>query len=1776
MKKGKRQVLAFALSLIVILTDAGLMEMRASAHELEQEMVCGESGEEDADTLSENDAGQGELEEDGSDTEEKEGLEEETGESGAEDSGIGEELPSEDTDDSMQEEEPAVVSEESVSVSGNETEQLVLSAEKSGENIASGQYKNEEDGSDITWIIDANGKLTVSGTGNFGPDVDIPPDNISNWGWYPWLVYDNKIKSAEIRVTGTTNATHLFWGCSNLNNVDLSAFDTSKVTDMSAMFANCSNLNVLDVTNLDTSKVVNMSGMFTHCNNLNVIDVSRLDTSNVTNMSGMFDGCESLKSINLSSFDTSNVTDMLGMFRGCSSLEKIDVSGFDTSRVTDMTVMFAECEALKELDLSAFHVENVISMYEMFRQCTQLKKVQIGTFHTKKLCVIEGMFMDCKNLTSLDLSGFDFSTLEGSGNADGVFKNCDALMAIDTPYNTKTKIMLPVMEGYFWCDPDGTVITELPQNQDKSIKITQTILDSGKEIASGEYKENGSSLRWRLDAAGKLTVEGAGEFAGNYGIYRAPWYDKKGYIKSAEIHVNNMKNASYMFNGCSKLANIDVSSFDTSQVTNMAGMFRGCESFTDIDLSSFDTSNVTDMSDMFSMLTYEIINVSYVGPESINMSSFKTGKVTDMSGMFLGCGNLKNLDLSSFDTRNVRNMNHMFASCGSLTELDVNGFHTENVTDMSYMFSTCNALKNLDLSHFDTGRVTDMNGMFSGCDTLESLDVSIFNTANVENMSGMFDDLKLLTSLDVSSFDTSKVKDMSWMFNNCKNLTSLDVSGFDTDRVTNMSLMFFDCGQDQIQLDVSHFNTSHVTDMSGMFQSSGAAHLDVSQFDTGNVVYMSSMFASNSLMSVDVSGMNTTKVKDMSNLFLGCRKLKELDLSSFDVANATRMTGMFEGCLALNKMETPKNLRQFVGLPVSETGDEWHDDAGKTYTELPMNLDYSVTLRRKGNSEGGDTTRKNVYISGIKIANKVYDGSPNSYTGTAVVLDTSGNQIEGVSLTHTYSGTLSDGSVYAETEEAPSQAGSYTLTFKISGDGAAGYNLNRAAYSFDIIRKAVTITAESVEIEIGERLPETADLKYTIDGLIENDTLPQNPSLKYSVEHITTEREGKYEIIPYGANEGNNYRIKYVNGILLVGNYGEIPVEDIPNGGIIPEGLWVAGIAEDGYDYTGKAVRPQVRVYDYKTPLREKKDYTIAYARNTKAYSYASSDKEYDAKKAPTITVTAKGNYSGKETVSFKIRPLDIGGEGFSADNMAVAYKKNGVQKPIPALSWNGKKLKNKADYTVAYYDSQDNELDAVKEVGEYYIVLTGRGNFSGSLGINLTVTDRLKLMNKVSVAGIKGQPYTGDAIMPVLTVKDGRKTLTEDVHYAVSYRHNTEVGTAYAVVTGIAEAGYCGTKRVSFKITGTPIKNASVTGLAGQKFVYEGVDMTPQLQLGIRSNKDEAVKPLVMGTDYTVTWQKNRNAGTATVIFTGKGAYTGNLKKTFKIGKFDIAANADSRFVAALEQETIPYAKGGAKPKVSVKFKNSDGSWQILTEGQDYTLSYRNHTAVNDGSRADKQPTVIVKGKGNFSGIYGAVLNYRINPQELGQLSITAQDKTYQNRKNIYATKVTVTDLNGKILRAGTDYEKAFIYTYEDETVVTDTADDRAVTRAAGELVGKNDMIPAGTKLNVRIETKAGSNYTGSLVGEYRITQAAISTASVSIPKQTYTGQPIILDKSQITVRIKGTVVKEDQYEIVQSSYKNNVKKGNASVTIRGVGNYGGTKTVKFAIKAKGFVWWK
>ncbi len=516
---------------------------------------------------------------------------------------------------------------------------------------------------------------------------------------------------------------------------------------------------------------------------------------------------------------------------------------------------------------------------------------------------------------------------------------------------------------------------------------------------------------------------------------------------------------------------------------------------------------------------------------------------------------------------------------------------------------------------------------------------------------------------------------------------------------------------------------------------------------------------------------------------------------------------------------------------------------------------------------------------------------------------------------------------------------------------------------------------------------------------------------------------------------------------------------------------------------------------------------------------------------------------------------------------MTIAYSGK-AQKPLPTLYWNEKKLKNNTDYTITYYDSTgEKKLASVKDNGSYYIRLAGKGNFTGERTIRLTVTDKLRLMSKVTVTKVKNQPYTGAAIMPALTVKDGKSVLKEGEHYTIAYSRNTAVGTAYAVVTGIEKAGYSGTKRISFKITGTSIGRAVVTGLTGTTFQYNGTAHEPALVLKVKDGGKE--KTLTLGSDYKITWQKNLNAGTATVLFTGVGGYSGSLKKTFKINAFNIAENKENCFNVALTADSVPYAKGGAKPDMTVTFRRPDGSEQKLQEGRDYTVTCQNNKALYDGS-SGKQPSVTVKGKGNFSGTYATKLSYRIVPRNIGELELGVSDSVYQNKKNACVSKVTVTDIDGRVLTAGKDYEKKPVYTYKSDTML-----DNGTMRAAGSAVDRDDIVPAGTVLKVAVTAKNGGNYTGTLEGEYRITKASISKTAVTVRRQTYTGQEIILDKSDITVRIKGKQVDESQFEIVEGSYKNNVKKGTASVTIRGVDNYGGTKTIRFTIKAKGFLWW-
>ena len=317
------------------------------------------------------------------------------------------------------------------------------------------------------------------------------------------------------------------------------------------------------------------------------------------------------------------------------------------------------------------------------------------------------------------------------------------------------------------------------------------------------------------------------------------------YTEVEKVYLNT--NTQYMFSFMRNLTTLNLSNFDTSNVTNMRSMFSSMYNLTTLDLSNFDTSKVTDMNSMFSDMSKLT---------SLNLPNFDTSNVTNMGYMFSGMSKLTSLNLPNFDTSNVTNMQYMFFNMPSLTTLDLSSFDTSQVTNMSGMFLGMSKLTSLNLPNFNTSNVTNMKSMFHNMSSLTTLNLSNFNTSKVTNMDSMFSHMRSLITLNLSNFNTSQVTDMKSMFLGTSNLTSLNLSNFDTSQVTDMSSMFYGIYNLAI-LDLSSFNTSKVTDMRRMFY---LYDMDISK-DKLEKIYVNNDF-------------NTAKLTNFSEMFKNRKKLR--------------------------------------------------------------------------------------------------------------------------------------------------------------------------------------------------------------------------------------------------------------------------------------------------------------------------------------------------------------------------------------------------------------------------------------------------------------------------------------------------------------------------------------------------------------------------------------------------------------------------------------------------------------------------------------------------------------------------------------------------------------------------------------------------------------------------------------------------------------------------------------------------------------------------------------
>lgn len=169
----------------------------------------------------------------------------------------------------------------------------------------------------------------------------------------------------------------MFALCSNLETLDLSHFNTERVTTMAQMFYGCTKLHDLNISSFNTEKVTSMNQMFSNCSSLDSLDLSHFNAEGVNyhGLYAMFSGCSSLKFLDVSNFPADRPKMQLdAMFKGCSSLQTLDLSSFNTGLANSFTDMFDGCSALRTIYVSdLFRFKNGVSSSNMFRNCLSLK-----------------------------------------------------------------------------------------------------------------------------------------------------------------------------------------------------------------------------------------------------------------------------------------------------------------------------------------------------------------------------------------------------------------------------------------------------------------------------------------------------------------------------------------------------------------------------------------------------------------------------------------------------------------------------------------------------------------------------------------------------------------------------------------------------------------------------------------------------------------------------------------------------------------------------------------------------------------------------------------------------------------------------------------------------------------------------------------------------------------------------------------------------------------------------------------------------------------------------------------------------------------------------------------------------------------------------------------------------------------------------------------------------------------------------------------------------------
>ena len=342
-----------------------------------------------------------------------------------------------------------------------------------------------------------------------------------------------------------------------------------------------------------------------------------------------------------------------------------------------------------------------------------------------------------------------------------------------------------------------------------------------------------------------------------------------------------------------------------------------------------------------------------------------------------------------------------------------------------------------------------------------------------------------------------------------------------------------------------------------------------------------------------------------------------------------------------------------------------------------------------------------------------------------------------------------------------------------------------------------------------------------------------------------------------------------------------------------------------------------------------------------------------------------------------------------------------------------------------------------------------------------------------------------------------------------------TESESQEPVTTESGVAAYSARQEVPQEQT---LQNVSVTGVKAK--IYTGKPLTQKVKI-----KDTTTgKLLKEGKDYTISYENNVNAGTATLVIRGVNGsgHTGVLRMNFTIAPQTVAKKVKGKVL----QKKILYTGAELKPSFSLTYNK-----MTLTAGKDYQVSYANNIAKGTGQ-------IIVTGQGNYTG--KQIIKFKITAPKIkdASVSLNTSSAVYSGATSYPGVTVTYA---GKTCKEGTDYTVKYPKKLK---------------------AGKNS-----------ISVRGKGNFSGSVKLTYTLSKASMEKAKVSIPYAwQFTKKKVNAVPASVKVDGVSLALKKDYtvkyYSKAKGKTLGSIKEaGEYQILLIGKGSYTGTKKLDICV---------